>query len=343
VKLVVAVGFATSVLAAAAAAAAAGAPASTTADGVPAQAARAIAHTFYTVAEIRPARPGLFAPTTSSGYLDPARGRGHWHVTSDGKLVSETVVEGARVKRYDAADDTLTVASSCRAFASGCAEVLDPVDVYRRALTSGADATEQAGADWRLTLRGVADVEQIVTVDGTTYLPKSIEWRENGAPVSTVRIATLERQAGFDREKFRLDAHPGARVRLLTANGEPVRVLSRRATAVPRGAYWLGPSYQGRAARGIDVRTTAGRALRVEYGPIAVWNYDDYLPPQIVAATTGFAKTFLLPQGGGVARTYFNVQGLVVADVEIGGRRVALVSPGKVDIFNAVRQLRKHP
>jgi hypothetical protein len=334
-RLVVAIGLATSILAA-------GAQASSGGDGVTAQAKQAIAHTFYTVAEIRPARPGLFLPTTSSGYLDPSRGRGHWHVTSDGKLVSETVVEGARVKRYDAADNTLTVASSCRAFASGCAEVLDPVDVYRRALASGTAGTEQAGTDWRLTLRGIADVEQIVTVDGTTYLPKSIEWRENGAPVSTMRITTLERQAGFDREKFRLDAHPGARVRLLTATGAPVRVLSRRATTVPRGAYWLGRTYQGRAARGIDVRTTAGRALRVEYGQLAVWNYDDYLPPEIVAATTGFAKTVPLPQGG-VARTYFNAQGLVVADVEIGGRRVAVVSPGKVDIFNAVRQLRRHP
>jgi hypothetical protein len=321
---------------------AAGAQASPSADGVQAEAARAIAHTFYTVVEIRPARPGLFAPTTSRGYLDPVRGRGHWHVESNGKPVSETVVEGARVKRWDAADNTLTVAGSCRAFASGCAEILDPVDLYRRALASGSAAAEQAGADWQLTLRGVADVEQIVTVDGTTYLPKQIEWRENGEPVSTVRITTLERQATFDSEKFRLDAHPGARVRLLTAAGGPVRVLSRRATTVPRGAYWLGPSYQARTARPYVIRTTAGSALRIEYGPLVVWNYDDYLPAEIVAGTTGFAKTIPLPQGG-VARTYFNSSGLVVADVEIGGKRVAVVSPGKVDIFNAVQRLRRHP
>jgi hypothetical protein len=334
-RLVVATGLATSILAA-------GAPASPGADGVTAQAARAIAHTFYTVAEIRPTRPGLFAPTTSTGYLDPVRGRGHWHVTSGDKLVSETVVDGARVKRYDAADNTLTVAASCRAFASGCAEVLDPLDLYRRALASGSAAAEQTGADWRLTLRGVADVEQIVTVDGATYLPKLIEWRENGAPVSTVQVTTLERRTAVGADKFALDAHPGARVRLLTATGAPVRVLSRHATRVPRGAYWLGPAYGGRAAHAIDVRTTAGSSLRVDYGTLRVWNYDDYLPPEIVAGTTGFAKTFPLPQGG-VARTYFNASGLVVADVAIGGRRVAVVSPGKVDIFNAVRQLRRHP
>jgi len=321
---------------------AAGAQAAPGGDDVDAQARKAIGHVFYSVAEIRPAQPGLFAPTTSNGYLDPAHGRGHWHVTSDGKLVSETEVDGARVRRYDAVSQTLTVASTCRAFASGCADVLDPVELYRRALASGSSATERSGADWRLTLHGAAGVEQLVTVDGTTFLPKRIEWRENGRAVSTVEVTTLMQQPTLDAEKLRLDAHPGARVRLLTARGAPVRVLSNRATRVPRGAYWLGPSYRGSPARGVDVRTNAGRALRIAYGPIAVWNYDDYLPAEIVAATTGFAKTFPLPQGG-TARTYFNSSGLVVADVEIGGRRVAVVSPGKVDIFNAVRLLRRHP
>jgi hypothetical protein len=320
----------------------AGARASPAGNGVPAEAARALAHTFYVVEEIRPAKPGLFGPTTSTGYLDAVHGRGHWHVTSDQTAVSETVVEGVRVKRYDAAGNTLTIAGSCRAFASGCAEVLDPVDVYRRALAGASGTTEQAGTDWKLTLRGVADVEQVVTVDGTTYLPKLIEWSERGVPVSTVHITTIDARKTVDRDAFRLDPHPGARVRVLAATGAPVRVLSIRATKVPRGAYWLGPTYQGRAARGLDVRTTAGSALRIDYGPILVWNYDDYLPPQVVAATTGFAKTFPLPQGG-VARSYFNSNGLVVADVEIGGRRVAVVSPGKVDIFAAAKALRRHP
>jgi hypothetical protein len=322
--------------------AAAGAQAAPGSDDVRAQASRAIGHTFYSVVEIKPAQPGLFAPTTSTGYLDPAHGRGHWRVTAGGKLVSETAVDGVHVRRYDVASRTLTVAASCRAFASGCAEALDPVDLYRRALASGSSASEQAGADWRLTLRGVAAVEQVVTVDGTTFLPKRIEWRENGRTVSTVEVTTLEQQAQIDPEKLRLDAHPGARVRLLASSGAPVRVLSKRTTRVPRGAYWLGATYRGSAARGFDVRTNAGRALRIEYGPITVWNYDDYLPAEIVAATTGFAKTFPLPQGG-TARSYFNARGLVVADVEIGGRRVAIVSPGKVDIFNAVRVLRRHP
>jgi hypothetical protein len=318
----------------------AGARPSPAGNDVRAEATRAIAHTFYTVAEIAPAKAGLFAPTTSTGYLDPVRGRGHWHVTSEGKAVSETAVDGAHMKRYDPTSNTLTVASSCRAFASGCAEVLDPIDLYRRTLTSASGPAQQAGGDWQLTLHGVADVEQVVTVDGQTYLPKRIEWREQGVPVSVVRITTLVQEDPGD-DAFRLDAHPMARVRLLTARGTPVRVLSKRATTVPRGAYWLGPSYGGIPARATDVRTNAGRSLRIAYGLLVVWNYEDYLPPEIVAATTGFAKTFPLPQGG-VARSYFNARGIVVVDVEIGGRRVALVSPnGKIDSFAAARALRK--
>ena len=65
-----------------------GAQASRSADGAAAAAASALAHTFYVVEEIRPARPGLFAATTSTGYLDAAGGRGHWQVTSGGKLVA---------------------------------------------------------------------------------------------------------------------------------------------------------------------------------------------------------------------------------------------------------------
>jgi hypothetical protein len=309
---------------------------------VEAKAATAIEHTFFVVEEIRPARAGLFPPTTSSGYIDARRGRAHWRVTSGGELVTETLVEDGRVKRYDAADDTLTVAASCRAFASGCADVLDPLDLYRRALESGSAKVEKNGDDWRLTLRGVADVEQIVTVDGTTYLPKLIEWRENGRPVSTVRFVTLERVTRTTGDEFSFGEHPGARVRQLTTTGAPVRVLSEHATQVPSGAYWLGPEFDGRAAVAFAVETTGGDALRIEYGPTVVWNYDTYLPDDVVAATTGAAKVFALPQGG-VARSYFNVRGLVVADVEIGGRRVAVVTPGKTDIFPAAQALRRAP
>jgi hypothetical protein len=143
----------------------------TPSDDVEAKAARAVDGAFFVVEETRPARAGLFEPTTSTGYVDPQNGRSHWRVTSGGDLVSETAVTPSRVQRYDAADNTLTVASSCRSFASGCADVLDPLDLYRRALADGSTRVERAGDDWLLTIRGAGDVEQLATVDGTTYLP----------------------------------------------------------------------------------------------------------------------------------------------------------------------------
>jgi hypothetical protein len=309
---------------------------------VEAKAAGAIDHVFFVVEQIRPAQPGLFPPTTSSGYLDPQTGRGHWRVTSGGDLVSETVIDGGRVKRYDAADNTLTIASSCAAFASGCADVLDPLQLYRRALDSGTARVEKVGDHWELTLRGVGDVEQVVTVDGKTYLPTLIEWRQDGRPVSRVEIVTLDRQGKPTPDQFALDPHPGARIRQLNAAGGAVRVLSERPTEVPAGAYWLGDEYGGRKANAVAVHTTAGDALRIEYGPFTVWNYDAYIPPDVVAGSAGVAKVFPLPQGG-VARSYFDATGLVVAEVEIGGRNVALVTREKTDIFAATRALRRHP
>jgi hypothetical protein len=313
-------------------------------DDVEAKAARALGHAFFVVEEIRPAQPGLFPPTVSSGYSDPQSGRGHWRVTSGGTLVSETAIDGSgRVQRYDAGDDTLTVAESCSAFASGCADVLDPLELYRRALESGTTKVERDGDGWRLTLRGAGDVEQVVSIDGTTYLPTRIEWREHGRPVSSVRFVTLERAGSPDDQQFTMDPHPGATLRQLSANGARVRVLSERPAEVPAGAYWLGESYDGVTPNAFAVHTTAGDALRVEYGPLTVWNYDDYLPAEIVAASAGAAKVFPTSSGDGTVRAYFNPGGLVVADVEIGGRRVAVVGPEKTDIIGAAETLRRKP
>jgi len=310
---------------------------------VEAKAARALERSLFVVEEIRPARPGLFPPTVSSGYLDPRSGRGHWRVTSGGDLVTETAIDNGRVQRYDAGDDTLTIADSCSAFAAGCADVLDPLEIYRRALESGTAKVERDGDDWRLTLRGAADVEQVVSVDGKTFLPTRIVWRENGRPVSTVRFVTLERDVQPGPEQLTMDPHPGADLRQLTASGARVRTLSERPTEVPAGDYWLGESFAGAAPKAFAVHTTAGDALRIEYGPYTVWNYDAYLPAEIVAASSGPAKVFPTRTGGGTVRAYFNSGGLVVADVEIGGRRVAVVGPQKTDIIGAAEALRSKP
>jgi hypothetical protein len=315
----------------------------TPSEDVEAKAAGALDRTYYVVERVRPARPGLFKPTDVAGTFDPRRGLGHWTVSSNGEVEVETRVDGDRLARYDAATNTVTFADSCRAFASGCAEVLDPVELYRRTLGSGSREIRKVDGGWRLTLRG-RRVEQVVDINGKTYLPTRIEWRDDGRPVSIIQVVTLDRHVQSRVDDFVLQPHPGARVRHLTATGAPVKLEGRRVVRTPRGALWLGPTWQGIPARAEEVRFNAGRALRIAYGPIVVWNYDRFVPPEVAAGRIGFAKTLPLARGG-VARLYFTEQGAVVADVERRDRRAAVVSgaQGKIDIFRAAEALRRAP
>jgi len=310
---------------------------------VEAKAAAALDRTYFVVEDVRPARPGLFRATVVSGTVDPSRGLGHWTASSGGDVLSETRVEGDRVTRWDAASNTLTTAESCSAFASGCADVLDPVELYRRTLGSGTGEIRRLRGGWEITLGG-GRVEQIVTVDGKTYLPTRIEWRDDGRPVSVIRIVTLDRHARADAEAFALRPHPGARVRHLDATGKPVRVESTHAVDVPRGALWLGPTWNGFLPHAEQVRFSAGSALRIRYGPTTVWNYDKVVPPEVAAARVGFAKTATLPRGV-VARIYFTDRGAIVSDVELQGRRAAIVTAagGKEDVVGAAESLTRAP
>src|SRR5205085_3573843 len=160
------------------------------------------------------------------------------------------------------ARNALPRAASCRPSATGGAEVLDPIDLYRRALESANTRSERAGRDWRLTLRGNERITQVVVVDGRTYLPKRIEWQDRGRTVATIRIVTLER-AQVSADAFRLQPHPAARIRHLTATGKPVRVVSETPIEIPRDALWLGPDYLGSPARAVRVRFTGGTAVRI--------------------------------------------------------------------------------
>jgi hypothetical protein len=133
-------------------------------------------------------------------------------------------------------------------------------------------------------------------------------------------------------------------VRHLTASGVPVRREGARTVATPRGALWLGPSWLGFPARAQEVRFNAGRALRIAYGPLVVWNFTRFVPPEVAAGRIGFSKT--VPLGaGGVAHIYFSREGAVVADVDRGGRRAAIVTAagGKIDVFRAAEALKRAP
>ena len=221
--------------------------------------------------------------------------------------------------------------------------MLDPVELYRRSLGGGSVETRRTEGGWRLRLRANPHVEQIVTIDGKTYLPTRIEWRDDGKPVSTARITTLDRDVATDEQTFELAPHPGARVRRIAADGRVVRRVSERRVEPPAGALWLGREYDGAPARAYEVRFTTGSATRVDYGPLSVWTYDSVVPPEVAAVTTGPVKTAVLP-GGRVARVFFAGGGLA-AEVAVGDTSGAVVSAaqGKVDVVRAAEALRRVP
>jgi len=68
------------------------------------------------------------------------------------------------------------------------------------------------------------------------------------------------------------------------------------------------------------------------------------VPPEVAAARVGFAKTATLPRGA-VVRIYFTQRGAVVADVELGGRRAAIVTAAgvKEDVVRAAESLTRAP
>src|SRR5207244_12006434 len=100
-----------------------------------ARAALGVGATILKVEErIVPAVPGTFRPSTRTAWLDPARGLERWKQVSGGRTIEETLVRPGHFSRYLPLQNLIVVASSCRAFASGCADVVDPVAFYRRAL-----------------------------------------------------------------------------------------------------------------------------------------------------------------------------------------------------------------
>jgi hypothetical protein len=333
-RLLPVVGFATAVAAATVVAWLVRTPGS----DVQAKAARALNGTFFVVEEVR---SGLFPATDVSGYVDGRTGRAHLRVSrTTGGFVAETVLHpDGTVERWLARSNTTTYAPSCTVLPGGCAEALDPLDLYLRAVDR-AHVRRLAGA-YELTIR--ADrVEQVVTVDARTFLPRRIEWRQDGRRVSVTRFVALERQRRPVRpEAWALSGHPGARVVQLTSHGERVRVLSVRPSRVTPGARWLGPRYDGRAARVEEVQLTGGSAVRIAYGPLVVWNYTTVVPPAVLQLRGTPAKIFQIP--GGIVHASFAAGGGVVADASFADGNTAVLSRQgeKIDTIRAVQQLRR--
>jgi hypothetical protein len=335
------------------------------------------AQTILKVEErIVPAVPGTFRPSTRTAWLDPARGLERWKQVSGGRTIEETLVRPGHFSRYLPLQNLIVVASSCRAFASGCADVLDPVAFYRRALLAhGVKETKQAQiaghSVYRLTLPvqtlpdGVR-IDQQVTIDAATYLPREIDWVEQapgGSPrkVAKIVVGNVER---FPRsgvfDPFHLPYVPGVRVVQRTVARTPVHEVGARtislATArrVRPTLRWLGPRFQVRTFQG-EVRTFAltriekvrfntGVAYRLRYGPMTIWSYTTVVPPEIVAERFSVPSKTLPIQG--VAHFYSSANGRMVADVQFGRRSVAVVGPidllkeGVFDLVQGLRPLR---
>ena len=310
---------------------------------VQAKAARAVDATFFVVEEVRPARPGTFPPTTISGYVDGRTGRVHARISLSTGSTAETVVQAdGTVERWLSASNTVTLAPSCRELAAACADLLDPFALYVRAVEGAGVTTRHDGSTYRVTLRR-GRVEETAVIDDKTFLPRRIEWRQDGRLYSTTRFAALERQPSpVSADAWLLSPHPGARVVQLTERGRRVRVLSVVPGTVKPGEFWLGPSYEGRRAHVDTVELTGGSARRISYGPVVVWDYRDVAPPAVAQNRALPAKVFAIP-GGGVVHAYFGESRTVVAEASFGDQNAAVVSVGgeKDVAVRAVQQLRR--
>jgi hypothetical protein len=303
---------------------------------------------------IAPAVPGTFPSSTRTVWLDSSRGVAHWVQLVGGRRVEEVLVRHGGMRRFLPGQHLLIVGSSCRAFASGCAELVDPVAFYRRALADGGTVeTKRDGDVYHLTLPlqtlpDAVRIEQRVTIDAKTFLPTLIEWRENGRPVSRIGIESIERIPRDQVfERLDLPIPPGTRVEQRTASGQPLRKLGEthltlaRARSLDPPLLWLGPEYAFRKLKSIDrVDWNAGSAYRIRYGQITLWNFSKVVPPSVLAARVS-APSKPIPIDGNVAHFYYTPSGRVVVEIDRGDYSVALVAPSytKTNILDALQRL----
>jgi hypothetical protein len=276
--------------------------------------------------------------------------------------VDETLVEGGHITRYDPATDSAVVARSCAALATGCASAVDPVAVYRRALTRFA-----AGETERVTFRGrpayrfalpvqrlpdAARVAQVVTVDARTLLPERIEWRVRGPggrsrieSVIEVREVRVTPRADVPDDAFAIALPPHTAITELGGRGRPVRLLGirriglARARALRPALEWLGPRFGGHRLGAIELlRYGDGTVVRLHYGPLVVWNYGPVIPPPLLATIGVPLKQF--PVGARTARLYETVAAGLALEIDRRGGTVVLTAAAVGPPFAAVTRLR---
>ena len=149
--------------------------------------------------EIRPGPGESFPTSVRTGWIDANGDRQRWTQSVDGTIVAETLVDHGRVTRYDPAAGTAVIATSCAALASGCADSVDPVAFYRRAL--------QAAGPLRTAAR---------TIDGHRVFRVVLPVQRLADAVRIVQVATIDADdlsAAQDRLARDLGRRPRAHLR----------------------------------------------------------------------------------------------------------------------------------
>jgi hypothetical protein len=318
-------------------------------------AALSVGEKFLQIRErVEPAVPGAFPVSTRTVWFSPSQGRMLSVQVTHGRTIEETLVSPGRVSRYLPGPNLVIVAPSCRAFASGCADIVDPVAFYRRALeTRGIAKTKREGDVYVLTLPiqtlpDAVRIEQRVTIDAKTFLPKVIEWREQrpGGTMHAVSRIVIERIQRLSPDEtgdpFHLSRLESTRIEQRNVSKVPLRRLGQR-RLTPAQSRRVSPPLLGLGKpRAVEaLRYNLGTAYRLDYGDVTVWNYTNAIPPRLVSTLlSGPAK--VVPLRKNVARFYTGQGGMWVVEVDTRTWSVSIEAPGegKFDIFYLAGRLR---
>ena len=283
----------------------------------------------------------------------------------DGSVIEDILREpGGRVVSYQASSHRVVVAPSCHSLAGVCSELIDPISFYRDRLAAGHVSrltTIRFGGRpaFRFTLAaqslgaGTTRIEQVVIIDAATYLPRRIVWRETRSGRSNVDavfdVTSIVPLAEDPQQAFSVPAPPGTPVVQVNESGVDLgrpavaRLTLAKAGAEFPDALWVGRRYHGLRLTRVDaVHWSSGAALRLDYGPLTVWNFNRVIPPPLLDSRTLPAKPF--PSNGVTARFYVAGHHLV-AERDLPQNSVAVIAPElsklrMFDVISAVRPLK---
>jgi len=280
----------------------------------------------------------------------------------DGSVIEDILREpGGRVVSYQASSRRVVVAPSCHSLAGVCSELIDPISFYRDRLASGhvsrLTTIRFAGRPaFRFTLAaqslgaGTTRIEQVVIIDAATYLPRRIVWREIRSGRSNLDavfdVTSIVPLAEDPQQAFTVPAPPGTPVVQVNESGVDLgRPAVASLTLAEAGAefpdaLWVGRRYHGLRLTRVDaVHWRSGAALRLDYGPLTVWNFNRVIPPLLLDSRTLPAKPF--PSNGVTARFYVAGHHLV-AERDLPQNSVAVIAPelSKLQMFDVISAVR---